>query len=323
MMRSYRFWFVAFASASVLVAAACTGEQGARVAAGFAGNTNGLRPEVYHATKLELGTLMKTASPNVTPAQYDQLRRHAHDADVHPGTDPKQEDVLVHEVIGCALRKGDGLPVSPPFGEGIMTPPADVPPPWEPVPTPWPGDITDGGKRVARMEDIHTCLIARLNVFADPVDIFLSGPHVKPAEPVGFPIKEAVWLATIDVGKSDAEDPSKIHLHVWPFPDFVKRFADARGGAATLDANAAHVDALNAFKRRICGTVDPTRCGLTGHRSSELTRDCEERTRSDGGVWWCRDPQVSCQGDCKNRPAIATHLSENGLKVLHQAYLSK
>lgn len=331
-MRFHRFWFVAFGSASVLVAAACKERSAPSCALhGFAGGTNGLLPEVYHGTKEKIDELLETPEAEVSPQRYGQLSELAVTlALAHGGPHfVDQGDRLMGDIIGCALRFDQVFPVSPSIcGEGLMTPDADVSPPWEPVLTSWPGDIPkDDPERLARMADIQTCLITRLNLYAEKVPIFLTGPHVTPRgdpKTEGFPHEEAVWLATIDPGSHRTR-----LLHVWPFKSlaqklqsFADRFADVAPADAIARGDRESVDRMvkGYFHKRICGTVSAELCGLRHHDPPGSTDECKKTSDVDGGIWKCRDPDIPCQGDaCNYRPAIATHLSDEALNNLLRA----
>jgi hypothetical protein len=311
-MRYYRFGFVALATASVLAAAACAGTPGTAVKLANTGGTgasggNGLLPEVYFGTFEETDRFMQTVPRQIAPAQYQRLRDRAERIGEANGNHHGQGDRLLQDIIGCALKPTESLPVDRSIhGEGLMTPDADAGAPWQPLRTHWPGDIfDDAGARVSRREDIHTCLMARLNPTAIKVPIFLSGPHATPGgDPrrEGFPYREAVWLVTIEA-PGPAGVPA-VHLDVWPLQQLAS--CTDQGKTDTL------------LGTRICGTLfGAPQCGLTPHRHADLEKHCKKVNVEDG-IWSCCDPRGPCT-DSDRRPAVETHLGPCGWTKLYPA----
>jgi hypothetical protein len=278
------------ASRSIAAAAAVTslvltgfyGEavKGAEGAAGThgGGGPNGLTPETYHSHRHDLdhwmlGNIDQNTSwiPGVINGGAVQGLR------------------LIHDTVGCALRPGsawrfDGKTF---LGEGLMTPSPGTPAPWEPVTVFWPGDAPTLAEKLARRQDVLTCLVTRLNRFGIPVPIFLSGPRVTPKEyppsmndAALYPYAEALWLASRGVDTAVA-------FEVWPL--------DLLAHSCALDPTALQ----NILNLRVCGKIEGG-CGLKVHTVAERHAQCTERAE---GIW-----------ECNSMPVIATRLGKCGWK---------
>jgi hypothetical protein len=258
---------------------------------GVGAGPNGLLPRVYMGTAQAVDTFLQVPLPPLSspppppPPQlqvaYDNLLAQAQG--IAGLGYPRQGGRLLEYVISCALPWGQPFPVLPYTGEGILTPPGTQ--------LFWPGNMS-GPDAVARREDIHTCMISRLNAFGFPVPILFSGPHVTPPDAVDvrkYPFPEAVWLATVE--------PSGLRYDVWPLDGLVTSCA----GIAREIIDFVHF--------RVCGAIAGETCGVTVHTYEELVEYCEPfgANGKAEGRWLC--------GTTKNdpahrRPAIETRLSD-------------
>jgi hypothetical protein len=247
------------------------------------GTGNGLLPAAYQNRKAELDSFL-----NAKPQPPQQLFQKL------PVPGLPNPTLLAAHTVGCALP--GKLPwtypsTSPLTGEDLMLPPLTAQPPWQPVSMYWPGQAPVGTPaNVARREDIHTCLVTRLNHFGVPVRIWLTGEHVTPVDPNYGPFRypEAVWLASYDKGN----DVPPI-LHVWPL-------AEVENECHTAEA------IVQLISLRVCDQAPtsskPNPCGIEVHSPKEL-HDPSVCTDYKSSIWRCRPTSTS-----PKKPTISTRL---------------
>jgi hypothetical protein len=175
-------------------------------------------------------------------------------------TDPSCQYVFSY-AIGCALNFGHSATVGPDTysGEGLLS-----------TTDTWQG----AGLSQSQREDLHTCMITRLNPFGACVPIWLGGDHVTNsvgADPCDFPYDEAVWLATEGVG--DNNNYMETYT-VWPLGNLIASCGD--GGNAIV----------KGIKTRLCGTAKGVKECHVDVRIGSLATDCG--TPNAAGYYQCK-----------------------------------
>jgi hypothetical protein len=239
------------------------------------GSVNGLLPSVYRPNRPALNAWLFASVPTSSvpplPASLASL------ASVDAGS--AQGKTLIEDTLDCTLPAGTPF-FDPSIGlnypsKGLMRWPS------------WPS--SDSATEPLQVDDVHTCLTTRLNYFGDPIQIYLSGPHVvdqsNPPNPLNdansYPYAEAVWVANTAGGE--------FNLDVWPLDDLTQ--------SCQLDKWLIE----QQIKRRVCGSPNSP-CGI------HVRYDLDVCTTGNG--WVC--PTASGP-----RAAIATRLGPCAWKKLY------
>ncbi|MFO0757515.1 MAG: hypothetical protein U0359_13545 [Byssovorax sp.] len=225
--------------------------------------TNGLLATYYQGQRNTFtDSVMKQALPASNPTVPNRIAGFT-----GPAMGKRNGVVLVHDAFGCALphtaSRTWGTETF--VGQDLMNL----------------GDSWLNGPLAAdQMDDVHTCLVARLNKFGVEVPIFLFGPHVRPvfASYTKYVYAEAVWLATTG-------DPTNVTTDVWPLDDLKVMCGQDVSKIA------------EAIALRVCGGAT-AQCGVTVH-SEPMAQRCDASPTG----WSC-----SPSGAGPKRPAVATRL---------------